>query len=127
MNPILFRQLRNIEPDIARSYERVCRTVGESIERHREQQELIDDVDALVDQLLGKIDDLESEAREAKEELYELKNAELESNTKPHSQSVDVEKKELVEQVNVLTQKYQEAENIIAELVTRVGKLEDAK
>lgn len=41
--------------------------------------------------------------------------------------AMDAEKKELVEQVNVLTQKYQEAENIIAELVTRVGKLEDAK
>ena len=39
--------------------------------------------------------------------------------------AMDAEKKELVEQVNVLTQKYQEAENIIAELVTRVGNLED--
>ena len=73
MNPTLFRQLRDIEPDIARSYERVCRTVAESIERPREQQELIDDVGTLVDQLLGKI-------------------AELERNTKPHNQAVDVER-----------------------------------
>lgn len=41
--------------------------------------------------------------------------------------AMDAEKKQLIEQVNVLTTKYQEAENHIAELLTRVAALEDAK
>lgn len=63
MNATLMAQLRDIEPDIARSYERVCRTVEQSIERPSEQQELIDDVDALVDRLLGEIAALESNTK----------------------------------------------------------------
>jgi len=59
MNHTLLAQLRNIEPDIARSYERVCRNIESCNERSNVRREQLDDVDTLVDQLIGAVKEAE--------------------------------------------------------------------
>ena len=64
MNHTLLAQLREIEPDIARSYERVCGNIENSLLSGCEQREQLDDLNRLVDQLLGAIAEAVDETRE---------------------------------------------------------------
>ena len=59
MNHTLLAQLQEIEPDLARSYERVCRNIESSLLSGCEQREQLDDLDTLVDQLLGIVKEAE--------------------------------------------------------------------
>jgi len=61
MNHTLLAQLREIEPDIARSYERVCRNIESCNERSHVRREYLDDLNTLVDQLLGVLVDAQYE------------------------------------------------------------------
>ena len=72
MNHTLLAQLREIEPDIARSYERVCRNIESSLLSGCEQREQLDDLDTLVDQLLGELRKSEDRRRSLEAERSEF-------------------------------------------------------